>query len=303
MVEDGTYPDFLGIGAQKAGTSWLHVNLKHHPGIWMPPLKEIHHFDDPSSRRLIAHVFDDSHAGRRRRVRRALRRAGRELRSPRGEHRLWWLRYLLRRRDDRWYSTLFSPGPGQICGEVTPEYAPLDECVVARIHALMPRARIIYLLRNPIDRAWSQAAMYFHKRHRRSLDALGEDEIGAFLETSVVSRNADYVKNLQVWERFYSPPRIFVGFYEQLVRDPRALLGDIYRFLELDGSDRFITEQAHVKWNARSYPPMPDQFARRLAQRLSKGIDEAHERFASSYTAGWVESAKRILESGVVARP
>lgn len=32
-------PDFLGIGAQKAGTSWLWENLRRHPGIWMPPRK------------------------------------------------------------------------------------------------------------------------------------------------------------------------------------------------------------------------------------------------------------------------
>jgi hypothetical protein len=245
-------------------------------------------------------VFDDSYPGRKRRVRRALRGAGLELRNLRGEQRLWWIRYLLLRRNDHWYSTLFSPGPSQIAGEVTPEYAPLEERVVARIHALMPRARIIYLLRNPIDRAWSQAAMYFHKDRRASLDMLGDDEINAFLERSVISQNADYVKNLQVWERFYSPSQIFVGFYEQLVRDPRALLRDIYQFLGVDSSDRFITENAHIKWNTRPYPPIPDHFAHSLAQRLYERIEQADKRFASSHTAGWVESAKRILESGIV---
>ncbi|AHY45759.1 Hypothetical Protein RradSPS_0476 [Rubrobacter radiotolerans] len=39
------YPHFIGIGAQKAGTTWLDRNLECHPGIWMPPRKEIHYFD------------------------------------------------------------------------------------------------------------------------------------------------------------------------------------------------------------------------------------------------------------------
>lgn len=293
------YPNFLGIGAQKAGTTWLHVNLKRHPGIWMPPVKEIHYFDDPSPRRLIMRVFADSRPRRKARLRRVLRTEGLVLRNLRGERRLWWLRYVFLRRRDHWYGALFSPGPGQIAGEVTPDYAPLEERVVARIHALMPRARIIYLLRNPIDRAWSQAAMYFSRYNHRSLHTIGDEEIKAFLVRGDVSKHANYVKNLQVWERFYSPPQIFVGFYEQLVRDPQALLREICQFLGVDSSDRFIPETADIKQNARPYPPIPDHFAHSLAQRFYEGIEQAHERFANSHTAGWVESAKRILESPI----
>ena len=35
---------FIGIGAHKAGTNWLYVNLQNHPDIWLPPRKEIHYF-------------------------------------------------------------------------------------------------------------------------------------------------------------------------------------------------------------------------------------------------------------------
>jgi hypothetical protein len=38
------YPDFIGIGAQKAGTTWLHRNIVDHPQIWIPR-KEVHYFD------------------------------------------------------------------------------------------------------------------------------------------------------------------------------------------------------------------------------------------------------------------
>src|SRR5438128_12200402 len=38
-------PRFLGVGAPRAGTSWLYQNLKPHPQIWLPPLKELHYFD------------------------------------------------------------------------------------------------------------------------------------------------------------------------------------------------------------------------------------------------------------------
>lgn len=38
-------PDFLGIGAQKAGTTWLAQQLSRHPALFLPEVKELHHFD------------------------------------------------------------------------------------------------------------------------------------------------------------------------------------------------------------------------------------------------------------------
>jgi hypothetical protein len=142
--------------------------------------------------------------------------------------------------------------------------------------------------------------MHFSRYNQRGLHTIRDEEIKDFLERVGVSKQSNYVKNLQVWERFYSPPQIFVGFYEQLVRDPRALLREIYQFLGVDSSDRFLPETADIKRNARRYPPIPDHFAHSLAQRFYEGIEQAHERFANSHTAGWVESAKRILESPIV---
>lgn len=42
---DDRFPDFLGIGAQKAGTTWLHENLRSHPEIFLHDAKELHFFD------------------------------------------------------------------------------------------------------------------------------------------------------------------------------------------------------------------------------------------------------------------
>src|SRR5438093_12007205 len=39
-------PDFLCVGAQKAGTSWLYRQLEPHPDFWMPPIKELHYLDN-----------------------------------------------------------------------------------------------------------------------------------------------------------------------------------------------------------------------------------------------------------------
>ena len=48
-LKSGRLPDFLCIGAQKSGTTWLYHNLKQHPQVWLPPVKELHYFDHPHS--------------------------------------------------------------------------------------------------------------------------------------------------------------------------------------------------------------------------------------------------------------
>lgn len=44
-LEGRRLPHFLGVGAQKAGTTWLWENLRLHPDIWLPPRKELHFLD------------------------------------------------------------------------------------------------------------------------------------------------------------------------------------------------------------------------------------------------------------------
>src|SRR5438477_9875293 len=45
---DSARPDFLCVGVHKSGTTWLYQQLDSHPDFWMPPMKELHYFDQLS---------------------------------------------------------------------------------------------------------------------------------------------------------------------------------------------------------------------------------------------------------------
>src|SRR5688572_30849108 len=85
-------PDFLVIGAQRAGTTWLHRVLRQHPLLWLAPVKELHYFDKPD----IARTCLDEKERRRLGLRRLL------------SFDPWDLRFWLGRRNDDWYARLFS---------------------------------------------------------------------------------------------------------------------------------------------------------------------------------------------------
>lgn len=117
-------PDFLVIGAPKAGTTALHAALRHHPQLYLPPVKEPKHFltDGPPPSR-----------------------GGPGDAATYREH-VW-------RRAD--YEALFDAAPpGTLRGECTPFYL-YDLAAQRRIHAAIPHARLIAILRDPVERAHS----------------------------------------------------------------------------------------------------------------------------------------------------
>ena len=286
------YPDFLCIGAMKAGSSWLYQNIKQHPDVWMPPRKEIHFFDDILPLPLLVSLTNP----RTFRQRKALIR---HLLKPRNQKdiqdREWLLRLLLLPRTDRWYESLFLPEEGQISGDITPTYAAIKESRVAKVKALMPDVKIIYLLRNPVHRAWSQTAMHFDRWRGQGLQETTDKQIRGYLKRGSHYRHSDYMGNLRTWEHFFPRHQFHIGFFDRFVQDPREFLRDIYRFLELDSSDRFIPRAVHEKRNPGRYPAVPDRFAHYLATQYLEQTERLHQRFDNQYTAEWLDYVKQYM--------
>jgi len=284
-------PEFLCIGAFKAGTTWIYRNIQAHPAIKMPPYKEIYYFHTPPLSRspLITHLLSGDRFERRR-LRLILTHY-----LPRGRRHLsWFVRYLLLPPGDEWYASLFPQHTDQISGDVTPAYARLGRGAVRHAATLLPQAKIVYCLRNPIERTWSQVAMYF-ANWQRGLDQTSDPEIEGFLEKGIGFRDSNYARTLELWETFYPSHQIYVAFFDQLVHEPRTFLLNLYRFLELEASDRFIPGSVYQKINPRQYPAIPDRFARYLARQYIGSIELLHRRLQSEVTAGWLESAERLL--------
>jgi len=289
-------PHFLVIGAQKSGTTWLYQNLKEHPQVWLPPEKEIHFFDFPPLIPFYALLFSPErsirHWGKNRLIRDYRKvQAGQQTWS-------WYLRYYFLPRSERWYASLFTPETQQISGESTPRYAALNEKKIAQVQQLMPQGKFIYLLRNPIERMWSDLAMYHSARFgHQGLDSIEEQQIFKFLQHSQHLANSRYFDNLQRWEKFFSPKQIFIGFHQQMRDEPKRLLQDIQQFLEIDSADQHcIPRLMRKKVNSHSYPEIPPHIAQVLAKLLIDDITNLHQRFNNSYTAEWLTSAETILK-------
>ena len=286
-------PDFIGIGAQKAGTTWLHRNVQAHPGVFMPR-KEVHYFDRK--------MDDPSNALSRLRGRRQVdEQWRRQVRHWVGLHArtlslgslVWDLKYYLRRYDDDWYRSVFEPRRGRVAGEITPAYSALGADKVARVHALAPDAKIIFMMRNPIERVWSHAVMSFDKVEKGSVGTASQKKLLRKIGRDSTRSLTDYLRTLETWRRFYPDERIFIGFLEDVNFFPGELLKSVYGFLGVDPS--FNPPAPEKKVHVRSDSSMPADVAAELARTYGPQTErlEAH---LGGYASFWRYGAERLSE-------
>jgi hypothetical protein len=290
LAREKKFPDFLIIGAQKAGTTWLHRNLQAHPRIWMPKEKELHYFDEKLGAKtsLRSKLWGERVMDQRwrRQVRRQMDRYSKFSASDFA----WDLRYFLGSWNDDWYASLFAQGGARTVGETTPDYSVLVRKRIAHVRSIMPHVKLIFMMRNPIERAWSQCLMDVRGRN---LADVTDREFFAHFESKRSRMFGDYARTLQNWGAFFSEEQIFVGFLEDVHFHPNRLLARLYRFLNVDPSVdyRVIRRKIH----SRDVETMPTRLAVGLAEGYLEDTRALERRFGG-YASFWRYSAERLLE-------
>ncbi|MEO9964292.1 MAG: sulfotransferase [Reichenbachiella sp.] len=285
-------PDFLCIGAQKAGTSWLQYHLREHPQIWLPPFKEIHYFDDLDRSSHLRNLIL-----RRGQYLRSLHKLG-QIPLERGLIRdlFWFMKYFVMPRTNRWYQSLFQPKAGQIAGELTPAYARLTPELISEVYKFNPELKLIYVLRNPIDRTISQLKMQMSRKSvfDEDRDLPDKERLEAYMKIPQLFANGDYLTNLSNWQTVFPENQILVLFFEEMSASPTEYLKKILDFLEVNSSFRFDGSDLSTKMNGYDYL-IPDEVVRRVNIHWHDKIIEMHTQFNNKYTAQWLEDVNMSL--------
>jgi sulfotransferase family protein len=176
-------PDFVGVGAESAGTTWWYSLLARHPGVHSASSKELHFF-----RSFWKGGFSDA--------------------------------------DITSYHRQFPRPPGQITGEWTVRYM-YDPWIPRLLAAAAPEAKILVLLRDPVDRYRSAIVRRSHRR---------KDRIGPTVVTEALARSL-YVHQLQRLFHHFARDQVLVLQYERCRVDHRAQLRRTHEFLGLQPAD------------------------------------------------------------------
>ena len=219
----------FGVGATKAGTSWLYRYLSAHPDCAMPSVKEAHYWDsftqsvqDRQITQLQSQVNDLQTT-----------KAEKDAQGP-----AWQIRKIARRidevtglmdvlrgdrRDDLAYRKWLLTGreDARIVGDVTPSYSLLPDDMLSRMLHLTPTTRFIYLIRDPLDRLWSHIRMIAHRQQpdvadfTKKANAVLSRTLDRGTDTPTFARG-DYRTNIARLRRVIPQDRLLVQFFEDL---------------------------------------------------------------------------------------
>ncbi|MBB5224416.1 hypothetical protein HNP73_004386 [Amaricoccus macauensis] len=215
QMQDRVLPDFVIIGAQKSGTSSLYRYLTQHPQVRESSVKEVHYFDGGLEEGTDTYTFGE-----------------------------------------RWYRSHFplasEMAPGVQAYEASPLYM-LHPLVAGRMAQILPRVKLVAILRDPTDRALSH---YFHNVRknavRRCKEELGpgaamaaeEERLApvlargdygdeAFRAYSYKARGR-YLEQIERYWAHFPRENLLVLRAEDLFEDPAGLMGGLCDFLGLD---------------------------------------------------------------------
>jgi sulfotransferase family protein len=193
-------PNFFIIGSMKSGTTYLQKILADHPSIFMCGPKEPCHFVEGAQLKTL---------------------------WPWAWKRGYW-------KNEQTYLELFQhSGAAPIIGEASVYYThlPLASGVAQRIYDFNPEARLLYLMRDPIDRTISHYwhRVRYHGEHRSAQAAIRSDP--QYLDVS------HYAMQLTPYLRLFRHDQILALTFEQLIDDTEKSIASILRWLNVDGSN------------------------------------------------------------------
>jgi hypothetical protein len=268
-------PDFICIGAPRSGTTWLHRMLSKHPQLWMTPIKELHYFDDPSRSRYF-----------------------KDLKKRWKNSRLmtkWDLRYFSGIPSDKWYASLFADAQrqGMIAGEITPDYAILGKEVFLRIRALNPHTKLIFMMRDPIERSWSH---FNNERRKGKVQLLGDPVVDAIHFCSLPDNLhfSSYIETIDVIESCFPRNQIFYGFFDDLESRNEWFAKNVLEFLGVDSSDLVSYIPSGAVNAVVAGGEIPEEFKIAMAPKLLPSLERLANRF-ESYPIIWRERVQQLI--------
>lgn len=245
-----TLPNFLIIGAAKAGTTSIYNYLNQHPQIYMSPLKE------PNFFALEGQKFDFRGPGDREYIER------------------------FSVTDRERYSELFQGVSREVAvGEASALYLYSAEAP-SRIRYYAPRMKLITILRHPVDRAYS-AFLHLRRDRREPLcsfaHALAAEDVRIRNNWEHIwhyRRMGFYASQLERYYRHFSRDQIRVYLYDALQREPLNVLADMFGFLCVDAT---FTPDTSVRHNqpvlpTEKRPPLHSDVRQQLLQSYRADI-------------------------------
>ncbi|MEB3212352.1 MAG: sulfotransferase domain-containing protein [Leptolyngbyaceae bacterium] len=276
---DISVPHFICIGAQRSGTTWLYETLIRHPDVFLPPIKELHYFDSLDQTVPVGYRFHERRYRLKKKRNTCLRSLLDVAQGRVSNPRLvisFWKNYFLGDGSFSWYQHLFSQAAkgGKITGEITPAYSLLSTEYIQKLKQLNSDLKIIYVLRNPIDRSFSQATKdLIRSKNLKASDVSDEDFIN-FFKSDICARRSNYHDSLVNFRNIFSEDKLLICFFDEIQDNPKALIGRICEFIDVEPLSETSIVKGQVNSSTHLVDRMPEKVASFLVETYLPSIEQ-----------------------------
>jgi hypothetical protein len=259
---------FVGIGAQKAGTTWLYDQLALHPQVALPDCKEVHFFDTVCPTRggrsfgirRVRNLRDALDRGYKVGADRILEMLEMSFGGPAS------------------YRAFLERGVTEdslVAGEITPAYATLTDEGFTLMRETLQDPRIIFIMRDPLDRYWSAVRM------AQSNPAFLDFSFHRAFKLGGHQARGDYAATIDALDRLFKPEDVLYLFYEDLIS--ASTLRRVAHFLGVEPEWNWQLDKASRIGTPYPMPaPSPE-----LNLTLQPTYDFVRERFGDAVPRAW----------------
>jgi len=218
-------PNLFIVGAAKCGTTSLYEYLDNHPEIYMSSVKEPHFFSDAES----SNPFD-------------------YLPPVDGEK---YHKKIV--RDEKVYLSLFSAAADfPVRGEGSVSYLP-DLNAASKIYAFNPDAKIIAILRNPVERAFSHfkancmigTAMFPNDFYKEIITDWNLEGKKWGVKGRLYVELGFYTEQLAKYSNLFAKGNILILNFSEFKKDPRLVMDKVFNFLNVENSPLIQYDKVH----------------------------------------------------------
>tara|TARA_B100001057_G_scaffold288243_1_gene288300 strand:- start:10859 stop:11692 length:834 start_codon:yes stop_codon:yes gene_type:complete len=267
-------PDYLCIGMQKGGTTWLYDVLKQHPEIVNLPSKELVFFNNFA----IPEHSEWPLYHRRRQAYEALRL---ELQNTKSLERnedffsrlQWYSLFSQTEVNIGWYEKLFDfAPPNKIVGDYSPDYIMLPIESIQQIKRMYPDIKAIFSIRNPIDRAWSHLKMI---AKNENIELTNIERLLTISNRTDVIRRGQFIEDFQNWKSVFGNDFLFYKF-EAIDVEPLTIIKKVCTLLNIG-----FEEQKFERYSEKVFSGHAAKIPEKIKFHLEEKYGKEQEYFES----------------------
>lgn len=280
----GDFPDFLILGPQRTGTTWLTKHLRNHPEIFLSYPKELYFLSNIGTEK---NFYQDRYKKTKFSI------------QPKDK-----LKYFLQiiyiklitgnsnSKELEWYLSFFKDDffykvssyfkkvrKTRVKGEATASTIIISEALIKDLVHINPNLKSIIIVRNPIERAWSHAKHDLLKTQQRNMKDVSDDEFIAHIKNKSQIERGLYSKNIQKWEKYLKKNRLYLDTFNNLSSNPKEFIENILKFLGVNQELSYLSAALDKKVNPTKPIKIPEKFRSILEDLFSEEIKVLKEQY------------------------